>query len=324
MARLTRAHLLTALVAVVLIALPFVAKAYGSTYAITLATRVLIYGMVAVSLDLILGYGGMVSFGHAAYFGLGGYVVAILAFHLADGTPFLGFAGTNEALIAWPLAMLVSGAFALVFGALSLRTSGVYFIMITLAFSQMLFYVFVALKYYGGDDGLAMGSRNRLMGERIVDPQTFYFICLTLLGAVMLLVRAVVNSRFGMVLQGARANERRMSALGYEVRRHRLVAFVLAGMIAGLAGALWANLARFVSPDMMAWTKSGEFMVMVILGGLSSIVGPVVGAAAFIVIESMISEWTDHWQVVFGPIVLLIALFAPHGLWGLLARRRKP
>ena len=308
---------LVVIMALGLIALPFLAKSFGSTYAITLATRVLIYGMVAVSLDLILGYGGLVSFGHAAYFGLGGYVTAMLAFHLADGVPILGFEGTNEALVAWPLAMVVSGLAALVFGALSLRTSGAYFIMITLAFAQMLYYVFVALKYYGGDDGLAMATRNRLAGERIVDPQTFYFVCLTLLGAVMLLVARITGSRFGMVLAGAKASERRMAALGFSVTRYRLAAFVIAGMIAGLAGALWANQARFVSPDMMAWTKSGEFMVMVILGGLSSIVGPVVGAAAFILIESTISGWTEHWQMVFGPIVVMIALFAPRGLWGL-------
>ncbi len=318
--RLNVALVLTIVIALVLLALPFVAKAYGSTYAITLATRVLIYAMVAVSLDLILGYGGMVSFGHAAYFGLGGYVVAMLAFHLAEDTTIFGFSGTNEALIAWPLAILVSGFAALVFGALSLRTSGAYFIMITLAFAQMLYYVFVALKYYGGDDGLAMATRNRLGGARIIDPQAFYLICLALLGAVMLLVRQITGSRFGMVLTGAKASERRMASLGFRVMPYRLVAFVISGMIAGLAGALFANLARFVSPDMMAWTKSGEFMVMVILGGLSSIVGPMIGAAAFILVESTLAGFTEHWQVIFGPIVVLIALFAPRGLWGF-ARR---
>lgn len=314
---------LIALIAVALVALPFVAAAFGSTYAVTLATRLIIYGMVAVSLDLILGYGGLVSFGHAAYFGLGGYTVAILAFHLSDGTPIFGFDGTNEALVAWPLAMLVSGLAALAFGALSLRTSGVYFIMITLAFAQMTFYVFVALKYYGGDDGLAMARRNTFAGNRMVDPQTFYFICLSLLAAVIFLVSRITRSRFGMVLTGARANERRMASLGYSVTRYRLAAFVIAGMIAGLGGALWANLARFVSPDMMAWTKSGEFMVMVILGGLSSLFGPVIGAAAFILVESTLSGLTEHWQVLFGPVVVLIALFAPRGLWGWLTGGRR-
>jgi len=312
----TRGGVLVLLLGLVLVALPFVAQAYGSTYAITLATRVVIYAMVAVSLDLILGYGGMVSFGHAAYFGLGGYVVAILSFHLAEDVPIFGFAGTNEALVSLPLAMLVSGLAALVFGALSLRTSGIYFIMITLAFAQMLFYIFVALKYYGGDDGLSMPRRNLLAGTRLTDPASFYFLCLGLLGAVLGLMRAIVGSRFGMVLTGAKANERRMAALGYPVTRYRLVAFVIAGMIAGLAGGLWANLGRFVSPDMMAWMKSGEFMLMVILGGVSSLAGPVVGAAAFLLIESTISGLTQHWQAIFGPIVILIALYAPRGLWG--------
>ncbi len=318
---MTRTRLLTALLIVSLIAVPLVAMAFGSTYAITLGTRILIYAMVAVSLDLILGYGGLVSFGHAAYFGIGGYVVAISAFHLADGSTIFGFEGSNEALLTLPLAVLASGIAALVFGALSLRTSGAYFIMITLAFAQMVFYVFVALKYYGGDDGLAMASRNRFAGFRVTDAATFYYICLGMLFVVMALVSRMLGSRFGMVIRGAKASERRMAALGFEVYRYRLVAFVVAGMIAGLAGGLWANLARFVSPDMMAWTKSGEFMVMVILGGLSSVIGPVLGAAVFILVETTISGFTQHWQLVFGPIVIAIALFAPGGLWGLMRGR---
>lgn len=317
----TRKTFLILVMVLAFLSVPFVAKAMGSGYAIQLACRIVIYAMVAISLDLILGYGGLVSFGHAAYFGIGGYVVAIASFHLAEGNPIFGWAGTNEALVALPLAMIISGLVALVIGALSLRTSGVYFIMITLAFAQMIFYVFVALKYYGGDDGLAMGSRNLFAGTRITDATNFYYLCLVLLGATAFLVSRFLNSRFGMVIQGAKASERRMAAIGYSVYRYRLVAFVIAGMIAGLAGALFANLTRFVSPDMMAWTKSGEFMVMVILGGVSSVFGPIIGAAAFIIIESVISGWTEHWQLFFGPIVLLIALFAPNGLWGVLKGR---
>ncbi len=320
--KLLRSILIVA-AAVALIALPFVAAMLGSTYAITLATRLLIYAMVATGLNLILGYGGLVSFGHAAYFGLGGYTVAILAFHLGEGTSILGFPGTNEALVAWPLAMVVSGLAALVFGALSLRTSGVYFIMITLAFAQMTYYVFVALKYYGGDDGLSLARRNTLGGARIVDAQTFYFVCLALLALVIGVVQRMTVSRFGMVLSGARADERRMMAIGYSPYRYRLTAFVIAGMTAGLGGALWANLARFVSPDMMAWTKSGDFLAMAILGGLTSIAGPVIGAAAFILIESTLSGLTEYWQVIFGPIVVAVALFAPRGLWGMLAGKQE-
>lgn len=320
----TRRGALTAGLLVLLALLPVLAQAYGSTYAITLASRVVIYAIVAVSLDLILGYGGLVSFGHAAYFGLGGYVVAILSFHLAEGVPILGFEGSNEALVTLPLAMLASGLAALMFGALSLRTSGIYFIMITLAFAQMLFYIFVALKYYGGDDGLSMPRRNLFAGQRLVDPASFYYLCFGVLLAVLGVLQVITRSRFGMVLAGAKANERRMAALGFPVMRYRLAAFVIAGMIAGLGGGLWANLGRFVSPDMMAWVKSGEFMLMVILGGVSSLVGPVIGAAAFIVIESTISGLTQHWQAIFGPIVILIALYAPRGLWGGIAGERRP
>ncbi len=298
------------------IAVPFIAGALGNTYMITMATRVLICAMVAVSLDLLVGWGGLVSFGHAAFFGLGGYVVAIAATHATQGGDIFGWGGTNEALIAWPLAMLVSAGAALVIGALSLRTSGVYFIMITLAFAQMLYFVFVALKVYGGDDGLSMTSRNLLAGARITDARSFYWICLILLAVVVALVGRLLNARFGLVLRGAKASERRMAALGFPVYRYRLVAFVIAGAIAGLAGALWANLGRFAAPDMLSWLRSGEFLVMVILGGSASLLGPVLGAAVFLILETQLAAHTEHWQVIFGPLVVLAALYMPMGLWG--------
>ncbi len=316
--KLTRTGVFTIVVALAFLAVPYAATLLGSNYVITLATRVAIYAIVAVSLDMLVGRSNLVSFGHAAYFGLGGYAVAISAFHLANDVPIFGWAGTNEALIAWPLAMFVAGFGALIIGALSLRTAGVYFIMITLAFAQMLFFLFVALKYYGGDDGLSLSTRNLFAGNRITDARTFYWICLAALAICLLLSWRILNSRFGMVLRGAAASERRMAALGFPVYRYRLAAFVIAGMMAGLAGALWANQNRFVSPDMLSWVRSGEFLVMVIMGGLSSLVGPVVGAAAFLLIESYLSGWTEHWQMVFGPFVLLVAVFAPRGLWGAL------
>ena len=321
--RLTRSTIAGTLVVIAFLAVPSIATWTGNNYLITVATRIAIYGIVAVSLDMLIGRGGLVSFGHAAYFGLGGYVVGILAFHLTDGSTIFGYEGTNEALIAWPLAMLVSGLVAAVIGALSLRTSGVQFIMITLAFAQMIYFVFVALKYYGGDDGLSLGRRNTFAGEPLVNPRFFYWIVLGALALCTLAAWRILVSRFGMVLRGAAASERRMMALGFPVYRYRLAAFVIAGVMAGLAGALWANQNRFVSPDMMSWLRSGEFMVMVILGGLSSIVGPIVGAAVFLVVESALSGWTEHWQLVFGPFVLLVALFAPRGIWGLL-REGKP
>ena len=304
-----------------LIAVPFAAPFLGGNYVVTLATRVVIFAIAASSLDLLIGRGALISFGHAAYFGLGGYVVALASFHLANDVPIFGWTGSNEALVVWPLAMLVSGLAALVIGALSLRTSGVYFIMITLAFAQMIYFVFVALKYYGGDDGLAMNSRNLFAGARITDARSFYWISLGALALCLLIQWRLVVSRFGMALRGAASNERRMAALGFSVYGYRLVAFVIAGVMAGLAGALWANLNRFVSPDMMGWVRSGEFMVMVIMGGVSSLLGPVIGAAAFLVVETALAGWTEHWQIAFGPFVLLIALFAPRGVWGLVRGR---
>jgi len=250
--------------------------------------------------------------------------VALAGFHLANDAPIFGWAGSNEALVVWPLAMLVSGFAALIIGALSLRTAGVYFIMITLAFAQMIYFLFVALKYYGGDDGLSLTSRNLFAGERITNAATFYWISLGALGLCLLIQWRLVVSRFGMALRGAASNERRMAALGFSVYGYRLVAFVIAGMMAGLAGALWANLNRFVSPDMLGWVRSGEFMVMVIMGGVSSLFGPILGAAAFLLVETALAGWTEHWQVAFGPFVLLVALFAPRGIWGLVRGKAKP
>ena len=307
-----------------LVSIPFIANSLGGTYVVTLATRVVIAAIAAASLDLLIGRGGIVSFGHAAYFGLGGYVVAIAAYHLANDIPILGWIGSNEALIVWPLAMAVSGLAALVIGALSLRTAGVYFIMITLAFAQMVYFIFVALKYYGGDDGLSLPARNLFAGMRITDARSFYWICLSALGLCLALLHCLLRSRFGLALRGAASNERRMSSLGFSVYGYRLLAFVIAGMMAGLAGALSANLNRFVSPDMMTWAKSGGFMVMVIMGGLASLWGPVIGAAAYLIVETALSGWTEHWQMIFGPFVLAIALFAPNGLSGLLRGSRSP
>ena len=315
--RLDRETIATLLVIAAFVAVPFAAIALDNNYIVTMGTRIAIYGIAALSLDLLIGRGALVSFGHAAYFGLGGYVVAMAAFHLTNNEPIFGLPGTNEALIAWPIAMAVAGLAAFVIGALSLRTSGVYFIMITLAFAQMIYFVFVALKYYGGDDGLSMSTRNLFAGQRVTDAKTFYWICAGALALCALLSRRIVNSRFGLVLRGAAASERRMQALGFPVYRYRLAAFVIAGVMAGLAGALWANLNRFVAPDMMNWARSGEFMVMVVMGGLGSTLGPIVGAAAFMLVETFISGRTEYWPIVFGPFIILVAMFAPSGLWGI-------
>lgn len=302
-----------------LLALPSIAKAIGQPFLVILATRVVIYAIAAASLDLILGFGAMVSFGHAAWFGLGGYVVAIAAFHAGDGSTFLGVPGSNEALVVWPIAIVVTGLAALVIGALSLRTSGIHFIMITLAFAQMLFYLFVAVKTYGGDDGLSMVRRNAMPGLDLRDATLFYYLCLACLVAWLALCRRVVDSRFGLVLQGIRQSERRMAALGYPVYRHKLAAFVLAACGAALAGVLWTNSARFASPDMLSWVKSGEFLIMVILGGSGTLYGPVLGAAVLLGLEHALSAWTEHWMIILGPLLVVFVLFARRGLFGILA-----
>lgn len=321
--RAGRGAVLGALTIAVFAVLPFVAQAAGNPAAISVATQMLIYAIAALSLNLILGYGGLVSFGHAAYFGLGGYVVGILAFHFRMGEPFLGvIPGTDQFLIAVPAAVLVSGVVALLLGALSLRTSGVQFIMITLAFAQMIYFLFVSLQYYGGDDGLRIRRANSLFGLNLQDQWTIYYVCFGAMLLYLLLVWRIVGSRFGMVLGGIRQNERRMAAIGISTYRYKLVAFVIAGMGAGLSGALWANFARFVSPDMMHWTKSGELMIMVILGGLGSLFGPVWGAVALLGLENVLRPWTENWQFYLGPILILIVLFARGGLNGWLTGGR--
>ena len=313
--------LTVAAIGLALAALPFVVQAIGQPSLVPLATRVLIYAIAAASLNLALGFGGMVSFGHAAFFGIGGYVVGILYQGFVGDTLLFGLLpGTNQLLITLPAAMLVAGILALCIGALCLRTSGVQFIMITLAFAQMLFFLFVSIKAYGGDDGMTIRRRNALFSLNTRDDITFYFICLVVAALVFLALWRIVGSRFGMVLAGIRQNERRMAAIGIAPYRYKLAAFVISGMGAGLAGALMANYLRFVSPDMLHWTKSGELMIMVILGGVGTLLGPLLGAAALVILETVLTSWTEHWQLVLGPILLLVVLFTQGGLTGLFKR----
>ncbi len=301
-----------------LAALPFLADLAGQPAMTSLATRIVILAIAAASLNLALGYGGLVSFGHAAWYGIGGYVVGVLYRHYVSGDPFLGLSvGTDQLLVTLPLAALVSGLFAAVFGALALRTSGVQFIMITLAFAQMIFFFFVALKAYGGDDGLIVRRRNSLPFLDTRDAATFYWVCLTLAVGWFAFMGRLVRSRFGAVLAGVRQSERRMAAIGVRTYPYKLAAFVISGMGAGLAGALMANHARFVSPDMMHWTQSGELMIMVILGGAGTLLGPAAGAAVLILLETQLAALTEHWQIVLGPLLVLMILFTRGGLSGL-------
>ena len=309
--------------AVLLAVLPVVAAAADEPYLVTLFSRILIYALAAASLDLMLGFGGMVSLGHAAFFGIGAYVVCILSFHAFDGTPLLSWPiqidGQQSALVAWPLAVLLAAAAAAVIGALSLRTSGMHFIMITLAFAQMLYYFFVSLEAYGGDDGLSLFARNTIPGVDLGSDRQFYYLCLAALAAFLFFAWRLVHSRFGMVIRGCRENERRMKSLGFATYRYRLVCFIIAGAGAGLAGALIANQTEYVSPGLMHWTRSGEILVMVLLGGMGTLWGPVLGAASLLLMEEVLSIYTEHWMVFLGPFLVLVVLFAKRGIYGWIA-----
>jgi len=295
-------------------------------YVLSLLTRVMIFGIAALSLDLILGYGALVSFGHAAFLGIGGYAVGVLASH-----------GVEDALVQIPVALAASAAFALLTGAISLRTKGVYFIMITLAFGQMLFFLATSLAAYGGDDGMTLASRSLVAGSSVLEnDRAFYGVSLLCLVAAYGLSRSIVASRFGRVLRGTRENAIRMEAIGFQPFRFQLAAYVISGMMAGLAGCLLANQAEFVSPAYMTWQRSGELIFMVVLGGLGSLHGAVIGAAAFLLLEEFLPELlhgasfflsdeirsrlAENWKMVFGPLLILIVLFARGGIMGLLRR----
>ena len=296
-----------------LLLLPLYSSMTGNIFLLTLFTRIVIFAMAAASLNLIMGYGGMMSFGHAAYLGIGGYAVGILAHE-----------GIGSGFIQWPVALIASALFALVIGALSLRTRGVYFIMITLAFAQMAYYVASGLSRYGGDDGLTIYKRSDFDGLINLSSRVqLYYFCLACMFGVIYLIWRIVNSRFGMVVQGLRSNEARMQAIGFPANRYRLVCFVISGTMCGLAGALLANNTDFVSPAVMYWTRSGDLMVMVILGGMGSLFGPVLGAIVYLVLEESLSQVTEYWALIMGPLLLLIVLFGRGGIVGLLGRLRR-
>lgn len=300
--------------------LPPLAAAFGLDYVVGIATRILIFALAGASLNLILGYGGMVSFGHAAFFGTGAYVVAILSDHAATGTPLMTWPltvyGSDMAIIAWPAAMAICAVLALIIGAICLRTGGLYFIMITLAFAQMLYFFFVALEPYGGDDGLSLVGPSRAWPLDLADDRQFYYLTLSLLLFILYLMRRLIASRFGLVLRGIRENERRMQAMGYATYRYKLAAFVISGAVAGLAGALIANHTEFVSPSFLDWRRSGEILIVVIMGGVGTLYGPVAGAVAYLMLEEVLSRWTENWMIILGPLLVLIVLYAKQGLWG--------
>jgi branched-chain amino acid transport system permease protein len=272
----------------------------------------MIFAIAAISLDLLVGFGGLISFGHAAFVGLGAYAAGILSVH-----------GFEDAAIALPAAILGSGSFALLTGFVCLRTKGVYFIMITLAFGQMAFFTASSLAPYGGDDGLTIPSRNTIAGLPLLRNEVvFYYVVLGALLCTYLFCRVLVVSRFGRVFRGAQENAMRLETIGFDVFRFQLAGYVIAGMLAGIAGFLLANATEFVSPAYMSWQRSGELIIMVILGGLGSLDGAIVGAAAYLFLEEWLSRFTENWKVIFGPLLVLAVLFARGGLLDGLGRLR--
>lgn len=295
---------------VALVLLPIYVALSGERFVLTLFTRIVILALAATSLNLIIGSGGMMSFGHAAYLGIGGYAVGILAYE-----------GVLSGFVQWPVALGASALFALVIGALSLRTRGVHFIMITLAFAQMAYYVVAGIARYGGDDGLTIYRQSQFVAPLDLANKTqFYYICLALLYASIYVIWRLVNSRFGMVINGARSNDLRMRAIGFPTYRYKLVCFVIAGTLCGLAGALLANYTEFVSPSIMYWTRSGDLIIMVVFGGMGSVVGPLLGAVALLLLEEVLSGITEYWQIILGPLLLVVVLFARGGIDGLLVQ----
>jgi len=301
-------HLVLATGVLLLAAVPPLAQLAGEPYYIDLLRRVMVFAIAAASLNLILGYGGLVSFGHAAYLGVGGYSVGILAFY-----------GIHNGWLQWATAIVASVLVALVIGAISVRTRGIHFIMITLAFTQMLYYLGISVEEYGGDDGMRLKAKSQFSGLIDLDnPVAFYYLVLVLLLGVLYLVHRLVQSRFGMVLRATKSNEARSRAVGFSPYPYQLVAFVISGALCGLAGALLANHTAYITPAFMDWTRSGEIMFMVILGGMGTAPGPALGAFALLILEDVLAGWTEHWQVILGPLLVLSVLFFRRGLAGLL------
>jgi branched-chain amino acid transport system permease protein len=322
MARTGAARLFAILLLAGLAAVPLLAAWLGQPFWVTLFTRILIFALAAMGLNLVLGYGAMVSFGHAMYLGIGAYAVGILSHH-----------GVDNGLLQLLVALGVGALVALGVGAICLRTSGMAFIMITLAFAQMLFFLAVSLREYGGDDGMQLQNRSQFGPLDLNNATLLYYLAYALLLAVLYGFWRLVHSRFGMVLRGCRSNERRMRSMGFPTLRYKLSAYVISALVCVLAGMLMANLTRFVAPSYMAWTVSGELIVMIVLGGLGTLVGPIAGATALLLVEEALSSlklgipWLDtvvnqHWLALIGIFIVLVVLVLKQGLYGWLVARK--
>jgi len=286
---------------------PLYASAAAEPFIVTVATRILVFSIAAVSLNLILGFGGLISFGHALFLGLGVYTTAIMSFH-----------GVDSGWLQLPATLAVCAGVGAITGSIALRTTGISFIMITLAFAQMFYFLFISLSHYGGDDGLRLAAGTRFGSLDLTGSQALYFTALAILYLSLYFCRRLVRSRFGSVIQGSRINESRMKALGFPTFRYRLAVYVISAMLCGIAGLLYANLTQFASPSYMSWTTSGELIAMVVLGGMGTIIGPVFGAFGMILAEEGLKSLTQHWLVIFGPLIVIIITLSRLGLVGLL------
>ena len=322
---MTRETLFNSAALAALALVPLWAHFSGEPFTVTLATRAVILALAAVGLHIALGLGGLVSLGHAVFFGIGGYAMGILAHHAQTYTPLMEWPfvieGTKSMPVIWLVAVVLSSVVAYFIGLLSLRTSGVYFIMITLAFGQMFFFFAISWSAYGGEDGLSIYVRNSFPGVNTLVPIQFYALCFVILAAVMFFAARLQRSPFGLALNAARQVPDRVETVGLNPMRLRLVAFVLSGAITGLAGALFADLNRFVSPTMFSWQMSGELIIFIILGGLGRLYGPVVGAVVFVALEHILGDLSDYWHIYLGVLLLGVVLFARGGIIGMLLGR---
>ena len=294
---------------------PVVATLIDEPYYLNLFARLMILGIAAISLNLILGYGGMISFGHALYLGIGAYAVGICAYY-----------DIYNAYLQIVIAMGAATIVSFLFGGISLRTRGVYFIMITMALTQMIYYLSISIEEYGSDDGLIIYTRSDFGTDLINLDNPFhrYYLIFVVLVACLYFTHRLINSRFGYVIRGAKSNELRMEVIGFSTFRYRLVCFMIAGLMCALAGVLSANVEKFVSPDIMHWTRSGELIFMVVLGGMASLFGPLAGALVFWLISEILSRFTEHWHIIFGPFLILVVLLSPRGIDGMLSKRDSP
>jgi branched-chain amino acid transport system permease protein len=309
-ARATLPRIFAALLLAGLALVPLLSAWIEQPYYVTLFTRVVIFALAALGLNLILGYGALVSFGHALYIGIGAYAVAILSFH-----------GVGNGWVQLGAGLAVGGIVATVIGFVCLRTSGMAFIMITLAFAQMFYFLTISLKQYGGDDGLTVAARSDFGLFSLASNDALYYAAFVALAACLVAFDRLVESRFGMVLRGCRSNERRMAALGFPTLRYKLTAYVISALVCVVAGMLLANLTKFAAPSYLAWQASGDLIVMIVLGGMGTLIGPVAGAVALLVLEEILAGWTTHWMIVLGPAIVLIVLTAKKGLYGWLVDR---